>query len=363
MVPRAVVFLLRRIVPDRLAAAVIDDLEEDYRRVRARRRPWAARLWLVGEAASIVRAFAATALSDVARGGPGAVRDLRLAWRGIRQAPVAAIGAAATLAIGVLAVLLATGLARAVLWRPVSTLHGEALRRIAVVEEGGRTGFRLSFLEVERIREHIDGRARHAAANLQPAVLRAEGADQQTMIEVVDGGYFPLIGGPMVLGRALVSADDRAAAPPAVVISEGLWRRRFGADPAVLGRTVSFNRASFTIIGVTAASASASALGAGVDAWTALAHADAVLSPGWRTDPEARWFALFALPSAAGGRPRRRAWPCGARPGRTAPGGLARSAPAQRARRRAHRRTAVGRGGGGLDPGRAGRADPRRRRR
>ena len=84
-----------------------------------------------------------------------------------------------------------------------------------------------------------------------------------------------------------------------MVISEGLWRRRFGADPAVLGRTVSFNRASFTVIGVTAASASASALGAGVDAWTTLAHADAVLNPGWRTDPEARWFALFALPSAA----------------------------------------------------------------
>ena len=143
-------------------------------------------------------------------------------------------------------------------------------------------------------------------------MLRAEGADLQTMIEVVDGGYFDLIGGPMVLGRALVSADDRAAAPPAVVISEGLWRRRFGADPAVLGRTVSFNRASFTIIGVTAASASASALGAGVDAWTPLAHADAVLNPGWRTDPEARWFALFALPSAAVGRPRRRARPRGA---------------------------------------------------
>ena len=251
--PRPVIALLRRIVPDRLAAAVVDDLEDDYRQLLARRRPWVARLWLAGEVASIVGSFAATALSDVVRGGPAAWRDLRMAWRGVRQAPIAATGAAATLAIGVLAVLLATGLARAVLWRPVSTLHGEALRRVAVVEEGGRTGFRLSFLEVERIRERIDGRARHAVANLQSAVLRADGAGLQTMIEVVDGGYFDLIGGPMIIGRALVSADDRAAAAPAVVISEGLWRRRFGADPAVLGRTVSFDRAPFTVIGVTAA--------------------------------------------------------------------------------------------------------------
>ena len=208
-------------------------------------------------------------------------------------------GAAATLSIGVLAVLLAAGLASALLLRPVSTRHGETLRRVAVVDASGRAGFRLSFLEAERVGEHIEGRARHALVNLQPTVLRAEGADLQTMIEVVDGGYFELIGAPIILGRALVSADDRPSAPPVVVIGEAMWRRRFGANPTVIGRTVSLNRAAFTVVGITAAAGSASALGAGVDAWTPLAHADAVLNPGWRTDPQARWFSLFALPSTS----------------------------------------------------------------
>jgi predicted permease len=299
VVPRPVAALLEWIVPARLVAGVIDDLDDDYRRVLATRRPLAARLWLYGEVMSIGWAFGTRAVGQAVCSGPAVMRDTRLAWRGLMQAPLAALGAAATLSVGIFAVLLATGLAGALLLRPVSLRHGETLRRVAVIDGNARASFALSFLEAERARERIEGRARHALINLQPAVLRAEGGDLQTMIEVVDGAYFELIGAPIVLGRALVSADDRPAAPPVTVIGEGLWRRRFGANPAVIGRIVSFNRAAFTIVGVTAASGSASALGAAVDAWTPLAHADAVLNPGWRTDPQARWFSLFAVPTTS----------------------------------------------------------------
>ena len=147
------------------------------------------------------------------------------------------------------------------------------------------------------------------------------------------------------------------------VIGEALWRRRFGASPAVIGRTVAINRAAFTIVGVTAASGAASALGAGVDAWTPLAHADAVLNPGWRTDPAARWFAMFALPATSVAE---------------LDAGLARAA-GQLARRQPEAwrdRTAAQRAGddprrrstgpgvlGCLDPRRTGAADPGRGRR
>ena len=204
----------------------------------------------------------------------------------------------------------------------------------------GVPAYRLSYLEVEQIREQIRGSAGDAAVNLQPAVLRTDGADVQTMVEVVDGGYFDLIGAPLVLGRALGSTDDRAAAPPVVVIGEALWRRQFGASPAVVGRTVAINRAVFTVVGVIAATGSASALGAGVDAWTPLAHGDAVLNPGWRTDPAARWFSMFALPAtsvaeldAALARAAVELTDARSR-------GLARPDPAQRAGDGAHRRSA-----------------------
>ena len=73
-------------------------------------------------------------------------------------------------------------------------------------------------------------------------------------------------------------------APPVVVIGEALWRRRFGADPSMLGRMLELNRAPFTVVGVTAASGSASALGAGVDAWAPLAQGDACSAPGGASD-------------------------------------------------------------------------------
>jgi predicted permease len=294
--PRLAVAVLRLVVPVRLLDGVVADLEADYRRTRTARRRLAALAWLGSEVGSITVAFATQRVRDAGRGGPRVLRDARLAWRGLRHTPLMTLTAMATLAVGLVAVLLAIGLGHVLLLRPVSDRHGDALRRVAVVDRAGRLGLRLSHLEVEQVREQIQGSARSAAVNLQPAVLRVDGGDVQTMVEVVDGGYFDLIGAPLLLGRGLGSIDDRAAAPPVTVIGEALWRRRFGASPAVIGRIVAINRAAFTIVGVTAASSAASALGAGVDAWTPLAHGDAVLNPGWRADPSARWFSVFALP-------------------------------------------------------------------
>jgi predicted permease len=53
-----------------------------------------------------------------------------------------------------------------------------------------------------------------------------------------------------VLGRAFTQADDLADSPPTIILSDSLWRRRFGGDPGVLGRTVRLDDAPFTVIGV-----------------------------------------------------------------------------------------------------------------
>jgi len=64
---------------------------------------------------------------------------------------------------------------------------------------------------------------------------------------VTSGNYFPLLGLTPRLGRLYDSEDETA-----VVISERLWRSRFGADPDVLGRTLSVANRQFTIVGVSA---------------------------------------------------------------------------------------------------------------
>jgi predicted permease len=68
---------------------------------------------------------------------------------------------------------------------------------------------------------------------------------------MVSGSYFPSLRPPMALGRAIGPADETPAAPPVTVISHGFWRRAFGSDPDVLGRTVRINGTPFQIIGVT----------------------------------------------------------------------------------------------------------------
>jgi predicted permease len=66
----------------------------------------------------------------------------------------------------------------------------------------------------------------------------------------VSASFFDTLGAPPLLGRVLGPDDDRVNAAPVVVISHGLWTRRFGGDPSVLGRTIRLNDVSTAIVGV-----------------------------------------------------------------------------------------------------------------
>ena len=71
-------------------------------------------------------------------------------------------------------------------------------------------------------------------------------------IDVVEisASAFRLIGDAPVLGRTLVASDEAPGAPPVVVIGHDVWRRRFGGDPAVVGRSVRLGGAQATVVGV-----------------------------------------------------------------------------------------------------------------
>jgi predicted permease len=70
--------------------------------------------------------------------------------------------------------------------------------------------------------------------------------------QVVSGNYFSVLGVNAILGRTLTTEDDKiACGSPVAVISYNYWQRRFGLDPAVIGKKVVLNNSPFTIIGVT----------------------------------------------------------------------------------------------------------------
>ena len=93
-----------------------------------------------------------------------------------------------------------------------------------------------------------------AFADLREVSLLADGQAEVVGGQLVSGNYFTSLGVAPALGRLLNEMDDTASAAPAAVISDGLWRQRFGADPSIIGRELKLNQHAITIVGVTPAS-------------------------------------------------------------------------------------------------------------
>jgi macrolide transport system ATP-binding/permease protein len=89
-----------------------------------------------------------------------------------------------------------------------------------------------------------------AFANLSEQNVLIDGQAEVAKVQGVSGGYFVGVRVPAELGRTITDADDNAAATPAVMLSDAYWRDRFGADRSVLGKQISINQVSFTVIGV-----------------------------------------------------------------------------------------------------------------
>jgi predicted permease len=84
-----------------------------------------------------------------------------------------------------------------------------------------------------------------------PASIGKAGEPERVWGELVSGGCFSIIGVNPALGRGILPAEDEVVGRDAVVVlSQGLWRRRFGADPGILGRTVALNGHRYTVVGV-----------------------------------------------------------------------------------------------------------------
>lgn len=66
----------------------------------------------------------------------------------------------------------------------------------------------------------------------------------------VTASLMPTLGVAPAIGRAFMPSEDSDAAAPSAILSDGLWRRRFGADPSILGRDVRVNGIGHTIVGV-----------------------------------------------------------------------------------------------------------------
>ena len=85
---------------------------------------------------------------------------------------------------------------------------------------------------------------------LIPASIGGKGEPERVWGQSVSGNFFPMLDMPMALGRSILPEDDTAVRNHVVVLSSGLWRRRFAADPAILNHDVALNGQRYTVVGV-----------------------------------------------------------------------------------------------------------------
>lgn len=115
--------------------------------------------------------------------------------------------------------------------------------------------------------------------------LKADGAAERIWGLIVSGNYFEVLGVKALEGRLLTPGDDRVpGGHPVAVMSHGLWQRRFGRDKTVVGRTVSLNAQSFTIVGIAPPDFHGTSAGLTLDLYVPLAMQPQVVDGGGRLD-------------------------------------------------------------------------------
>jgi putative ABC transport system permease protein len=176
-------------------------------------------------------------------------RDLVHAARSWRHRPAFALAAVLTLALGIGANASVFGLVRAVLLRPLPFTEPERLVTLSSSGPGRvRQPFSApDFLDLQRQNRTLLGMAGYGAWG---ANLTGRGDAERLQGMWGTAGFLRLLGVPPALGRGPLPEEERAGGEKVVVLTHGLWQRRFGADPAVLGTPVHLSGEAYTVIGV-----------------------------------------------------------------------------------------------------------------
>jgi predicted permease len=180
-------------------------------------------------------------------------RDLRYALRVLSKAPGFTLAAVATLSLGIGANTAIVSVIRTVLIQRLPYAEPDTL---AMVWLPGRPGDLtwLSLQEVMSYGEEVASVTSFGAYTETTANLTGGDEPERVRAAAVTGNLLAVLGIEPTLGRALTAADSEPGAPETVVLGHGLWQRRFGGAPDIVGRTIPVNGRRRTVVGVLPAS-------------------------------------------------------------------------------------------------------------
>src|SRR5579862_8285629 len=179
------------------------------------------------------------------------LRDLQHALRILRRSPGFTLTAVLTLALGIGANTAIFSVVNATLLRPLPFPHPE--RIVAIQNQYKAVGLDSASASVP---DYIDYRNQKQLFSEVAAVdsddFNLTGADRPERLSCgkATSGLFAVLGVQPLLGRVFTSDEDQPGKSQVVVLTEGLWKRRFGGDPGVIGRAIHLNGKPYTVVGI-----------------------------------------------------------------------------------------------------------------
>jgi len=209
------------------------------------------------------------------------LRDIKYALRAFRAAPGVFTAIIVTLGVAVGANATVFAWIEGLVLRPMAGVPDQD--RIVAIAGFRQPGDRCCVFSYP---DYADYRDRNATlegivgGELIAPTLSGDGKAERIIGQIVTGNYFDVLRVKPRLGRTFLPDEDRLPmADAVVVISDGFWRRRFGGDPGIVGRTIVLNRLPFTIVGITPPEFIGTFVGYSLDLWTPTAM-EQVFFPG-----------------------------------------------------------------------------------
>jgi putative ABC transport system permease protein len=179
------------------------------------------------------------------------IQDLRYGARTLMSKPGFTLIAVITLALGIGVNTGVFSVINAVLLRPLQL--GDPDRVVIVWERRGSSGeanITISAQEFVAWREQSNAFERMALIRGDSFTLTGGGEPETITAWQVSADFFSVLGVQPKLGRVFAPGEDQAGRNNIVVLGQNLWRRRFGSDPGVIGRTITLSDRPFTVVGV-----------------------------------------------------------------------------------------------------------------
>jgi predicted permease len=285
--PRLAVWLLARRVPACWRDFVMGDLEEEFE-TRRLSSPARAHRWFWWQTIRCLAAPPRThRRTQPVRPSPGdsivrtLIADLRYATRVLARTPSFTLAVVAVLALGIGANAAIFSLVNGVLLRPLPFAEPDGIVRLFhAPPQNAFPGIRrfplspANFYDWQRSARQFEAMAMY---RFRQFALTGSGEAESIVAGAVGPGFFRILRAQPALGRVFLDEEDVPGRSHVVVLSDGFWKRRFGARPDVVGQTLTLNGEAYTIVGVMPARFSVRAFFLTArDFWVPLAFSDAL---------------------------------------------------------------------------------------